>query len=135
MTIEFFRSFTPPTATPQQRRFNRRGGFLPPRAKLAAAVWQAAVEPYAPEQPIEGPVRLLVTLTWPHTRLSRPRGPAVPKTTRPDGDNLLKMLKDVLTKCRFWHDDAQVYSETIERFYGEIPGMFLKIQSMEESQK
>lgn len=48
--------------------------------------------------------------------------------TRPDGDNLIKMIKDVMTQLGYWNDDAQVYSETIERFYGDVPGVLVRIE-------
>lgn len=40
------------------------------------------------------------------------------KITRPDGDNLLKLLMDVLTKSKFfWADDRQVQVDGIFRTY------------------
>ena len=40
-----------------------------------------------------------------------------PKTTRPDWDNLLKIIKDAATRAGWWRDDALVYSESMERYF------------------
>ncbi|MBE6902906.1 MAG: RusA family crossover junction endodeoxyribonuclease, partial [Ruminococcaceae bacterium] len=50
------------------------------------------------------------------------------KLTKPDTDNLNKLLKDCMTKLGFWKDDALVASEIIEKFYGEIPGVYIRIE-------
>lgn len=40
------------------------------------------------------------------------------KTTRPDGDNMLKLLMDVITQSGyFWNDDSQVQINGIYRHY------------------
>ena len=39
------------------------------------------------------------------------------RTTKPDTDNLEKALKDEMTRLHFWHDDAQVCSEIVEKFW------------------
>ena len=38
------------------------------------------------------------------------------RTSKPDTDNLEKALKDEMTRLHFWHDDAQVCSEIVEKF-------------------
>ena len=43
------------------------------------------------------------------------------------------MIKDTMTKLGYWNDDAQVYSETIERFHGDISGVFVRIESIEDN--
>jgi Holliday junction resolvase RusA-like endonuclease len=42
--------------------------------------------------------------------------PREPHTSTPDVDNVLKAVKDALTKI-VYHDDAQVYKETGEKYY------------------
>ncbi len=51
------------------------------------------------------------------------------KITKPDTDNLQKMLKDCMTKCGFWKDDALVASEVIEKFWSRVPGIFVKVET------
>lgn len=134
MKIEFFKQFVPPKTTVQQRRQNKQGGYLHCSGRVAAATWKAVLEQHKPPHTIQGPIRITIALTWPHTARTRRIAAAVPKTTRPDGDNLIKMIKDIMTKLGYWNDDAQVYSETIERFYGEIPGVFVRIEAEEVRQ-
>ena len=46
------------------------------------------------------------------------------RTTKPDTDNLQKLLKDCMTAVGFWKDDAQVASEICEKFWAELPGIY-----------
>jgi Holliday junction resolvase RusA-like endonuclease len=50
------------------------------------------------------------------------------RTSKPDTDNLQKMLKDVMTYLGYWTDDALVASEIIEKFWAEVPGIFISIE-------
>lgn len=43
----------------------------------------------------------------------------VPKTTKPDLDNLAKPILDVLTRLRVWADDSQVVALTCTKHYHE----------------
>lgn len=53
------------------------------------------------------------------------------RTTRPDTDNLNKMLKDCMTALGFWRDDAQVAQEIIEKFWADVPGIYIRITQLE----
>lgn len=37
------------------------------------------------------------------------------KTTRPDTDNMIKLLKDCMTETGFWKDDAQIVQESLAK--------------------
>ena len=51
--------------------------------------------------------------------------------TKPDTDNLIKVLKDTMTKLRFWGDDAQVAKETIRKQWSKIkPGIAIEIAEL-----
>lgn len=53
------------------------------------------------------------------------------KTTRPDGDNLLKGLLDACTGCRLWEDDSQVQiAQAVKRYQyeGETPKVVLMLR-------
>lgn len=111
MRIEFTEKFTIPSATPQQRKLGGRNTHPTDGLRLARATWQALLERYRPLAPFTKPVFLCVALFYHHaTKLG-------PKTTRPDGDNLLKIIKDAATKAGWWKDDAIVYFECIRRVY------------------
>ena len=53
------------------------------------------------------------------------------KTTRPDTDNLIKGLKDCLTKCGFWVDDSQVCIEILIKSWCPLKDAHTRIQISE----
>ena len=52
------------------------------------------------------------------------------RITKPDTDNLQKMLKDCMTKVGFWKDDALVASEITEKFWADQPGIYIRIEEL-----
>ena len=115
MNIFISEQFTIPSATPQQRKLGGKGTHPTEGLRLARATWQALMEKYRPARPMKGPVYLFVNLKY-HTK-RKLKTYQEPKTTRPDGDNLLKIIKDAATKAGWWLDDAQVYCEMITRHF------------------
>ena len=113
MDIRIYTNFTIPNSTPQPRKLGGPTTHPTQGPNYARAAWQALVEPYAPAIPApkDVPIRLNVRLYY-HSKTKRGF-----KTTRPDGDNLLKIIKDAMTRAGFWADDAQVCAENIERYY------------------
>ena len=112
MIIKFKEIFTIPSATPQQRKLGGRGTHPTDGLRVARATWQALLERHRPEKPMKKEAKLYVVLNY-HTCDSRKAGG--PKTTRPDGDNLLKIIKDAATKAGWWVDDNIVYIDYICR--------------------
>lgn len=72
------------------------------------------------QEPFTGPVK--VCLTFVHKRPQRllkkssPEG-RILKTTKPDLDNLTKMVLDILTHSRIWNDDNQVVNLVCSDYY------------------
>ena len=63
-----------------------------------------------------------------------------PKDTKPDTDNLQKLLKDCMTAVGFWVDDAQVCSELTEKRWvrgirkgGTASGIWISVREMEDN--
>ena len=89
------------------------------RAAVAFAYMEAGVV----DAPFDGPVHLecLFYLPRPQRHFNAKgellqSAPAYP-TTKPDTENLLKPVKDELTSCNVWRDDAQVVNETVMKRY------------------
>lgn len=51
---------------------------------------------------------------------SKSRGNDTWKVTKPDTDNLIKLLKDEMTHAGWWHDDAQVVIERSMKMYAPV---------------
>lgn len=126
--IEFFMPMIPPTATAQEHKVAVRNGKLvvydPPEVKEARAKLIAGLASHIPDAPIEVGVRLIVK--WCFPRKGRYKDGEY-RTTKPDTDNLQKLLKDCMTRLRFWKDDALVCSEIVEKFWAETPGIYIGI--------
>ena len=129
MKIQFFMPMVPPTVTAQEHKVAVRNGephfYDPPELKAAKEKLAAHLSQHTIPQPLTSGVRLVTKWLFP-IQSSHKNGEY--KTTRPDTDNLQKMLKDCMTKCGFWKDDALVVSEIVEKFWAEIPGIFIRIE-------
>lgn len=130
MVIEFFMPMLPPTITHQQHKVKTVNGkpvfYDPPKLKDARQKLTANLIPNIPEQPFTTAVRL--TTKWLFPKGQHKNGEW--KTTKPDTDNMIKLLKDCMTVCRFWKDDALVVSEITEKFWADIPGIYVRIEEL-----
>ena len=104
MEIRFNTVLKIPHATAQQRRFTAGGNHPTSGMKKAAATWQALFEHFAPDMPFARgvPLKVEIVLCFNGKKL------LAPMVTRPDIDNLAKMILDAMTRARFWEDDNQV---------------------------
>lgn len=132
MTHDFFISGDPPTITQQEHRIGKRkngSAYIYEDRELKAVRMKLFnnVYRFRPERPILGPIRLTVKWCF---RSSDKHPARTYKITKPDTDNLNKMLKDVMTDAGFWKDDAQVASEIIEKFYLDVPGIYVRLESL-----
>ena len=142
--IEFFMPMIPPTVTQQEHKVavNRKSGrvvfYDPPELKAARSRFMDMVGRYAPEAPLDGALQLITKWIWPMDQERQEMLAVVDpdrfawKTTKPDTDNLIKLLKDCMTRTGFWKDDAQVASEVTEKFLAHRPGIYVKIMRLQE---
>lgn len=130
MTTEFFMPVIPPTVTHQEKQVTVKNGkpvFYEPQRLINARVKLTAfLSKHVPESPYCGAVRLIVKWCFPKGR----HRDGEYKATKPDTDNLNKLLKDCMTECGFWKDDALVASEICEKFWAETPGIYVRIESL-----
>ena len=82
---------------------------------------------HVPKQKYTGAVRLITKWLFPITGKHQ-NGEY--KTTKPDLDNLMKLFLDCCTTVGFWSDDNLVASLVVEKFYSDIPGIYVKIESL-----
>jgi Holliday junction resolvase RusA-like endonuclease len=132
MTQQFFLPMLPPTVTAQERRVVKgKGGkllfFDTPELADARAKLTAHLGRHRPHKPYLNGVRL--TVKWLFT-VDKNHSDGEYKLTKPDTDNLQKLLKDIMTRLGYWKDDALVASEIVEKFYSETPGIFIKIEEL-----
>ena len=57
----------------------------------------------------------------------------LPKTSRPDSDNIVKLLLDVCSDLNMWDDDAQVACLEVRKFYAENPSICIEVMPYEIS--
>ncbi|PZX07922.1 Holliday junction resolvase RusA-like endonuclease [Psychrobacillus insolitus] len=87
---------------------------------------------HAPAALIETEIRLFVDIYRPIPKSMSKKNRAyaisgaLRPTKKPDLDNLVKGIKDGLSKV-IWHDDAQIVEMTVRKFYSENPRAVVKI--------
>lgn len=136
MATEFFMAMEPPTITHQEKRVavNRNTGrpilYEPAELKAARQKLMAHLAEHRPEEKYQSGIRLVTKWCFPRGR--HPDGGY--RITKPDTDNLQKLLKDCMTATGFWTDDALVASEITEKFWAEVPGIYIRIEELGEAE-
>lgn len=131
MVLKFFLPMDPPRTTAQQKRVvvgkdGRQRRYESDSLRAAHEKLKAYLAVQRPQRPMQGALRL--TVKWLFLDRSSSHPDASYKITKPDTDNLQKLLKDVMTECRFWNDDAQVASEICEKFWvRKRPGIYVEV--------
>ena len=132
MQIQFFMPMIPPTVTHQMKRTkvvnDKVVYYEDERLKDTRAKLTAHLSKHKPDKPLTCGVRLVVKWCFQINHNSHSDGDY--KLTKPDTDNLQKLLKDVMTDLSFWKDDALVASEVIEKFWSSMPGIFIRIEEL-----
>ena len=131
----FFLPMVPPTITHQEHSIHvvKKGSrhvpvvYEPDELKEARAKLLAHLCRHMPDAPAAGPIRLITRWCFPAGK----HQDGSYKVTKPDTDNLQKLFKDCMTHCGFWKDDAQVASELTEKFWADVPGIYVEIYALE----
>lgn len=122
-----------PTVTHQEKRVALRGGkpvfYEGPELKDARAKLTAYLAKHRPDAPLDGPLKLKAA--WMFPAEGAHEGGEY-RTSRPDTDNLNKLLKDCMTRCGFWQDDAQVCFEIIVKLWSAgTPGILIEVTPLD----
>jgi Holliday junction resolvase RusA-like endonuclease len=131
----------PPKTTGQAaaRIMTRRGGTMfvgkcaSGKGKAAQDDLMTLLMPHRPSSPLRGAVKLVVTWRYPWRKSEPKRNRALgvmPCTTRPDADNIVKMLLDCMTRLAYWTDDGQVAALTVMKQWGDGPGIGIVVTEM-----
>lgn len=135
MAIEFFMAMNPPTVTHQEHKVTVINGkpvfYDPPELKAARLklIDNLAAHRKRGQKKLEGPVALHCIWCFPVTG-DHENGEY--RTSKPDTDNLQKLIKDCMTVVGFWKDDAQVVREIVEKFWADIPGIYVCAEEIGE---
>lgn len=131
--IDFYLSFDKvPKTTHQQRKFNfkTRTSFEPASLRDARRIYMEQLKRYAPSVPFSGNIEL--TVHW-YFETSIKKRHLKRKYTRPDLDNLNKLLQDCLCKCGFFSDDARVTDLNLKKFWSfDNPGIYIRVDVVED---
>jgi Holliday junction resolvase RusA-like endonuclease len=116
-------------------RFTANGiAYTPPKTRAhEAALRFAAQAEMNGRPPVEGPIRVKVCATfqvpasWPKKKRAAALAGHLHHTTRPDWDNVAKML-DALAQV-VWRDDRQIVSAIVTKKYGERPALRIEVEA------
>lgn len=130
MKTEFFMAMIPPTVTHQEKKIHvvneKPVTYEPPELAIARDKLIGNLSKHIPENKYVVPVELITKWCFPRGR----HKDGEYRASKPDTDNLQKLLKDCMTKCGFWKDDALVCREITEKFWAEIPGIYIRIKEL-----
>ena len=131
--MKIFLLMIPPTVTAQERKVKIVHGrpffYKPENVKIAQAEIIRHLRPFKPKEPMEGAIELKVSWRFPKGKSHKANEWRI---TKPDTDNLEKMLKDCMTEVGFWKDDAQVVRETAEKswVYEDECGILIEVNQL-----
>jgi len=129
--IKFFLKHNPAKATAQCKGACRTATgirfFEKAPTRSARETLIALLRKHVPPEPLSGPVAVEITWAFPYRKGEKKgvvnAGVAIPHTSRPDLDNLEKLLLDTMTRMQFWGDDSQVYRKVTEKYWSATPGI------------
>lgn len=133
MATDFFLHLLPPTSTHQMKQVKVVNGkpvfYEPSEVKAARGKLMSHLAQHRPPAKLAGALRLTTKWCFPIPATGGHHDGEY-RTSRPDTDNLQKLLKDCMTKLGFWADDAQVASEIAEKFWADTPGIYICIEEL-----
>lgn len=100
--------------------------YDPPAVRAARQKLTTHLAQHRPDEPITSGCRLYVQWCFPRGR----HGQGEYRITKPDTDNLQKLLKDCMTAAGFWRDDALVAEETVGKYWADPPGIYIRIERL-----
>ena len=122
-------------------RVTKKGyAYTPQKTQVAEQSFQYQSLKHRPDKPLNGPIfiDLVFYRSIPRSFSKKKRTLAILEaiipTTRPDLDNLTKLVKDAMNGI-FYIDDSQVVGMKCEKFYSETPRIEVKLLEVKKSEK
>lgn len=135
MKIEFFMPMEIiPTTTHQEKKIHVVKGkpvvYEPAPLRVARAKLTAHLAKHIPPEPFAGcPIRLITKWCF---KLTGKHRDGDYKITKPDVTNMPKLMEDIMTDLGFWTDDAIVASSITEKFWSEVPGIYVCVNRLDQ---
>lgn len=112
----------------QRPRATRQGRVYTPAQTVNAEAYikMLATNAMDGDPPMDGPLAAFFVVTvgipssWPKKRQEAARCGDLRPTSKPDLDNIVKLLCDAMNGI-VYGDDKQIVSLTVSKFYGEVP--------------
>lgn len=86
--------------------------------------------PFKPPAPLDGALSLRIYWAWPW-RKAEPKKNRMHGTlicyTKPDCDNLIKSLQDIMEKQGFWVNDSRIGHLEVMKSWCDVPGLGIEI--------
>ncbi len=134
----------PPTSTAQQSGVNFKTGkrFFKPQASAAKETLLTVLMTRQPNEPLLGALEMHVIAVWPLTKgdegtkakvaaLAR-SGWTIRSKSKPDNDNFLKFLQDVLKTTGYIKDDSQISDTHVYKRRGKHPCLIIGFNEVPE---
>ena len=137
--MNFFIKCIPPKSTAQAstRILKRKDGtrfvgkFANSKGNATQTELMLLLEKYVPDTPYTTPLKVSVTWTYPWRKSEPKKNVArgyMPCTTRPDVDNLCKLLFDCMTRLGFWADDSLIVELNFKKGWGNCNGIGISVE-------
>lgn len=126
-----------PVSQKQTQFIARRGfcrGIDPSKTDREQIQWQ--IRPFAPKEPLEGPLQIDITFIMPipkgtsKVKMKQMINGVILPIKRPDIDNLSYIVVNAM-KTIMYEDDSQIVDLNLHKRYGEVPKTIVKVMSYE----
>lgn len=119
-----------PKTTAQQKKFSTRTKTFYKTSKIKQSEYLLvrALSGRQPRKTYDTPIELSVTWLFPNTKKSKD---GERKATRPDLDNLQKLLQDIMCKLGYYKDDSLITDLIIKKRWHRHSGLIIKINEVE----
>lgn len=124
---ELFMFMKPPTTTAQQHKVIGSHFYDPPTLKAARTKLEGHLTKHTPVSPYTGSVELVTTWCLPVT--GKHRNDEC-KYMCPDTDDPRELLEGCMTECGYWKDDALACRKIAEKFWVNVPGIYVKTKEL-----